>query len=112
MLSVVPSPKFHWYWTMPPPIAPSRSVEAVASNVTGRPLFGAGVVTAKLAIGVLLWNSSAPRSLAAPLTRGWPSTSVAESPPETWPLSMTGASGRRWKLRLPALANRRSGAVV
>src|SRR4051794_7211003 len=96
VVSVLPSPKFHWYWTRPPPIAPSRSVDALASKVTGWALRGFGVATVNAAVGTVLTNSSAPRSLPLPSSRGWPSMSVAESPAVIWPLLSAGESVRRW----------------
>ena len=69
-----------------------RAVER--DGLAGR---GTAVFTAIIAVGGVLTNSSAPRSLAAPAMRGWPSRSVAESPRSAGPpLSMTGASARRW----------------
>src|SRR5215212_4461385 len=82
---------------MPPPVPASGSAEAEASNVTAAGvLAGAGV--ASRATGAWLRNSSAPRSLAPPKTRGCPSMSRSDSPPPTGPpWSITGASARRWK---------------
>ena len=91
-----PSPKAQRYSAIPPPSPASRSTEPEPSNVTGIEARGVGVLIAIAAVGPVLANSSAPRSLAAPDVRGWPSTSVADSPAVIWPLSIAGASARRW----------------